>query len=137
MRSLSRMLTLSIAALPLIGIAAGAVTLPEIPKAGESGQTIALPDVVDEHRPTEAGPSDVGAPSFAFGTIPEGVPPEPTTPAGPGEHPLGMAPPFNLGDVPGEFRKGPSGGPVPEPGTGILFLAGIAGLAAMGRRREN
>jgi hypothetical protein len=135
MRSFSRVLAASILAAPLVGIGAGAVTLPEIPNGGQSGQSIELPDVVAEHRPGEAGPSDVGMPSVSDRT-PDGVPPETSTPAGPGAHPLDKTPPADLSGVPGDVRNGPTG-TLPEPGTGALLLAGIAGLAAMGRRRES
>ena len=125
----------------LIGSTAPAVTLaladlPAIPNLGQSGQDVTLPEVVGDHHPPAlpAGPPDSSV-SFSNSEIPgppfetpvgppEGVPPDPVTPAH-GEHPLGGAPPFGLG---------PS---VPEPAVHHLLLAaGFAGLLLARRQRR-
>lgn len=61
--------------------------------------------------------------------LPEGVPPDPDTPAGQGLHPLGdMVPPVFLGDLPGRPTF------VPEPTTALLLGLGL--LAIAGHRRR-
>lgn len=101
--------------------------LPAIPNTGQSGQDVTLPDVVAEHYPPSLPSSlssEIPGPPFEVPVgPPDGVPPDPVTPAH-GEHPLGGAPPFDLG---------PS---VPEPATYLLMATGIVGLLIAGRRHR-
>jgi hypothetical protein len=61
--------------------------------------------------------------------LPDGVPPDPNTPAGQGLHPLGdMVPPVFLGSLPARPT------PVPEPTTALLLGMGLLAIAGRPRR---
>ena len=117
-----------------LGLPLGALALPEVPNFGESGLEIELPEAFFDHYPPEEPtvphvldeipPAASGSPAGGV------VPPSPVTPAGKDMHPLGGAPPFDLG-------PGAVGPPsfVPEPGVVWMLALGIVGLAYSGRAR--